>query len=325
MELVLLNPVEELIKEVLDIESSKSKFIEANTTKVSLSHLKEECIIPVFAKDNETTISHYDFINSTLNVVRSIVGENTELLLDIRVSHVIKGRIPSAIGKPAKELLEHEKTLYYERMAFMIEIPSIYHCVNGNKICLCIGGVRAYNQENLHAKKSLEKFKVFIGYQNKVCTNLCISTDGLKADLRVSTTAELEQKIYDLCKSYDRETHLQEMDDFQHISMNETQFAHLIGKMKMYSFQDRSSKDTLFPILLTDSQINTVVKDYHSDADFCKQPNGDINMWKFFNLLTEANKSTYIDSNLERNSNAYEFVKHLVNRKKRGERDWYTI
>lgn len=325
MELVLLNPVQELINEVLNVKSSKSNFIEANTTKVSLSHLKEECIIPVFAKDNETTISHYDFITSTLNVVRSIVGENTELLLDIRVSHVIKGRIPSAIGKPAKDLLDFEKTLYYERMAFTIEIPSIYHIVNGNKICLCIGGVRAYNQENLHAKKSLEKFKVFIGYQNKVCTNLCISTDGLKADLRVSTTSELEQKIYELCKSYDRETHLQEMDDFQHLTLNETQFAHLIGKMKMYSFQDRNSKDLLFPILLTDSQINTVVKDYHSDPDFCKQSNGDINMWKFYNLLTEANKSTYIDSNLERNSNAYEFVKHLVNRKKRGERDWYTI
>jgi len=325
MELVVTNPVQELINEVLNVKSSKTNFIEANTTKVSLSHLKEECIIPVFAKDNETTISHYDFINSTLNVVRAIVGNQTELNLDIRVSHVIKGRIPSAIGKPAKDLLDFEKTLYYERMAFTIEVPSIYHYINGNKISLCIGGVRAYNQENLYAKKSLEKFKVFIGYQNKVCTNLCIATDGLKADLRVSTTSELEQKIYELCQSYDRETHLQEMEDFQHITLNETQFAHLIGKMKMYSFQERSSKNQLFPILLTDSQINTVVKDYHIDPDFSKQSNGDISMWNFYNLLTEANKSTYIDINLERNANAYEFVKHLVNRSKQGQEDWYTI
>ena len=41
-----------------------SPFIEANTKEVSLSHLEQDCTIPVFAKDNEVTISHQDFINS---------------------------------------------------------------------------------------------------------------------------------------------------------------------------------------------------------------------------------------------------------------------
>jgi hypothetical protein len=53
---------------------------------------------------------------------------------DIRVSHVIKGRVPTAIGKPAKELLEHEKTIYYERCAFVIEVPEISEIINGNKL-----------------------------------------------------------------------------------------------------------------------------------------------------------------------------------------------
>jgi len=79
--------------------------------------------------------------------------------------------------------------LYYERMAFVIEIPEISEVINGNKLSLAIGGVRAYNQENLYGKKSIEKFKVFIGFQNKVCLNLCISTDGL---LKVSGLALLE-------------------------------------------------------------------------------------------------------------------------------------
>ena len=56
------------------------------------------------------------------------------------------------MGKPAKELLEHEKTLYYERMAFAIEIPSLLGNVAGNELRLTVGGVRAYNQENLYAK-----------------------------------------------------------------------------------------------------------------------------------------------------------------------------
>ncbi len=32
------------------------------------------------------------------------------------------------------------------------------------------------------SERNLEKFKVFIGFKNLVCTNLCISSDGLKAD-----------------------------------------------------------------------------------------------------------------------------------------------
>lgn len=39
-------------------ENRKSPFIEANTQEVTIQHLKEECVVPVFSKDNEITISH---------------------------------------------------------------------------------------------------------------------------------------------------------------------------------------------------------------------------------------------------------------------------
>ena len=42
------------------------------------------------------------------------------------------------------------------------------------------GGVRAYNDTNLYSKKGAERFKVFIGFICKVCTNLCVSTDGFR-------------------------------------------------------------------------------------------------------------------------------------------------
>lgn len=41
-------------------------FIEANTLQVDLSHLKSDCIIPVFSKDNEKTIAHQEFIEVLL-------------------------------------------------------------------------------------------------------------------------------------------------------------------------------------------------------------------------------------------------------------------
>ena len=158
-----LNPNGMFIEQAQVVSNESNNFIEANTIEVSLEHLRDKCIIPVFSKDNETTISHYQFINQTFEIVQNLFPTEKVNQPSIRVSHIVKGRTPSAIGKPAKELLEHEKTIYYERCAFMIEIPTIKENVNQNSLSLSVGGVRAYNQENLYSKKSLEKFKVFIG------------------------------------------------------------------------------------------------------------------------------------------------------------------
>lgn len=313
MNLVLNNPIHQVIDEEEIIVFPKRNFIEANTMEVSLNHLKNECTIPVFSKDNECTISHYEFINSTKEVVEDILGYKGILKPDIRVSHVIKGRVPTAIGKPAKDLLEDEKTIYYERCAFVFEIPEISEIIYGNKLNLTIGGVRSYNQENLFSKKSMEKFKVFIGFQNTVCTNLCISTDGLKEDLRVSSILELKAKIYELINSYKKKEHLISMERMFKYSLTENQFAHLIGKMKLYPYLSKEEKQSLFPLAINDTQLNIVVRDYHTDTQFSKSEDNTIKFWNIYNILTEANKSTYIDSNLERNVNAYAFINYLLN------------
>jgi hypothetical protein len=323
MNLVLNNTENQVIDETEVITAVRSNFIEANTIAVDLEHLKSECIIPVFAKDNESTISHYEFIQSAKEVVEEILDYKGVLKPEIRVSHQIKGRIPSAVGKPAKELLEHEKTLYYERMAFVIEIPEISEMINGNQLNLSIGGVRSYNQENLFSKKSIEKFKVFIGFQNTVCTNLCISTDGLKQDLRVSSVLELKSKIYELINSYDKKKHLQEMNEMSRFSINETQFAHLVGKMKLYSFLDKETKRNLFHLNINDNQINSIIRDYHIDPNFARFENGTIDFWRLYNLFTEAAKGAYIDTNFEKNVNAYEFINYLVNIVKNDRSNWF--
>lgn len=312
MEIITYSPIEEQVIEEQDIVSNNNKnFIEANTIAVDLEHLKQECIVPVFSKDNESTISHYEFINTTQEVVQEILGGEINLKTEIRVSHIIKGRIPSAIGKPAKDLLENEKTLYYERCAFVIEVPEINQVINGNRLNLSIGGVRSYNQENLYSRKSIEKFKVFIGFQNKVCTNLCISTDGLAENIRISSIQELQNKILELIISYERKEHLDTLKEFNNYSISEEQFAYLIGKMKMYQHLSKEGKKDIFQLAITDSQITSIVKDYYSDAFFAKE-NNEINLWKLYNLFTEANKTSYIDNHLERNVNAYEFINNLM-------------
>ena len=60
-------------------------------------------------------------------------------------------------------------------------------------------------------------------------------------------------------------------------------------------------------MLLTDTQINSVAKSYINDENF-GGTGGELNMWKFYNLLTGANKSSYIDSFLDRSLNTTEMA-----------------
>lgn len=60
-------------------------------------------------------------------------------------------------------------------------------------------------------------------------------------------------------------------------------------------------------LLITDTQINSVAKAYMQDENFGSFGN-DLSMWKFYNLLTGANKSSYIDSFLDRAYNATEIA-----------------
>ena len=292
-------------------QEKTSPFIEANTTDVSLSHLKEDCIIPVFAKDNEQTIAHQEFIDVALECVSSIFPNEDVDEPEVRVSHQIKGRTPDAIHIPAKELKSHQKTIYYERMAFILKIPNITHTINGNELSLCIGGVRAYNKENLFSKKKMESFKFFIGFQNMVCCNMCISTDGYMREIKVSSHQELERTMLEVINTYKIEEHLHGMEKLVEESLSEKQFAHLLGKAKLYNYLPKAEKSQLPQLLLNDNHFTTVAKDYYQDKSFCKDASGQISLWNAFNLLTGANKSSYIDTFLDRGENAYAFAQGI--------------
>ena len=116
------------------LQSSDKAFIEANTIHSTLEELKNDHIIPVFIKDNTVLISHFDFVESTLELASQIIDSSATLRANIRVSHPVQGRVPSAKFKAANELLEGEKTLYFERLAFVIEIPSITDVIDGNLV-----------------------------------------------------------------------------------------------------------------------------------------------------------------------------------------------
>ena len=285
-------------------------FIEANTMEIDLQHLQSDCIVPVFSKDNELTISHNAFIETVWEAANTFFTGETIGKPDIRVSHIVKGRIPEAIHKPANQLLESDKTQYFERMMFCFEVPTIYETVEGNKLTLSIGGVRAYNQMNLYSKKTVERFKVFVGFKNMVCCNLCVYTDGYLGNLEVSSTSDLFRSVLEMFNRYDPAKHIHLMQTLGNSYLTEHQFCQILGKMRLYQCLPQGYQKSVPRLLITDTQINSVAKAYIQDENFGGF-GGDLSMWRFYNLLTSANKSSYIDSFLDRSLNATEVAQGI--------------
>ena len=306
------------------IESSSSAFIGANTVEVNLQEIQKQHIIPVFSKDNEPLISHGDFIQTTYEVINHCFMGEDILSPSIRVSHPIKGRTPEARYKPASQLEDHERTIYYERAMFVFEIPSIQRTIDGQTLSLTIGGVKCYGDDKLNNKKgSAEHFKIFIGFSVKVCSNLCVWSDGAQVKLVVRSQGELMDAIMSMISHYNPEQHLRAMQRFTEHNLTEAQFAQVLGRARLYNYLPNEVKKEIPPLLFTDTQLGSVAKDYFQDQSFCRNDAGDINLWKMYNLFTGANKSSYVDSFLERSVNAFEFIHQLQLGLSGGSTNWY--
>ena len=149
-----------VLEETTEEPENHSHFIESNTQPITLEELSEKSIVPTFA-DGTLTTSHQSFIESVLEAGQTVFGELTPV--DIRVSHPINGRVPSALHKKASELTDEDKTLYYQRMGFVSHVVGLTRNINGQPVHLCIGGVRAYNEDKLFGRQSPMKFKFFVG------------------------------------------------------------------------------------------------------------------------------------------------------------------
>src|SRR5690606_27967871 len=66
-------------------DSVHKSFIKGNTVRISYGEIKHKHIIPVFAKDNESSISHLDFIDSVYDAASYVYGDGNVSAPQIRV------------------------------------------------------------------------------------------------------------------------------------------------------------------------------------------------------------------------------------------------
>jgi len=292
-----------------EVNHTQSGFIEANTVPIELREIRDKHIIPVFLKDNEPTISQVEFVEVLTEAAREVFGISALPNPQLRVSHPIKGRVYEARHKKANDLMDNEKTIYYERLAVLITIPGFTDEINGNTLELNVGGVKAYNLDNMNSTKgSKEHFKFFVGFKNMVCTNLCISTDGAKLDFQARSLDELYAGALNLFRNYNAEYHMNAINGLTNYSLTEKQFAQIVGKSRLYQYLPKEEKQQIPELLINDTMISKVADCYYSDKNFNRSVNGEIDLWRFYNLLTGAVKSSYIDRFLERGVNSHDFT-----------------
>ena len=86
METELAKDIQILKLPLVEAEKSSDQFIVSNTKPVGLNELTESCIIPVFSKDNESTLSHPEFIQATMETVSHVFSREQILQPAVDVS-----------------------------------------------------------------------------------------------------------------------------------------------------------------------------------------------------------------------------------------------
>ena len=281
-------------------------FIESNTQAITLEELTTKNIIPTFS-DNSLTISHQNFIGAVTKVAEQVFGEMT--VPELRVSHPIIGRIPSAQHKKASELTDEEKTVFYQRMAFCTHVKNLTKMINGQTVHLCIGGVRAYNEDKLYNRASAMKFKIFVGWQVRVCSNLCLTCDGFSGTIECMTESDIMQKSFELFSSFNpnKENTLRLLENLYSTSISEELFCKIIGRMRLYQNLTIEEQKKLPLLTIGDQAVNAKVKNYVTNPNFGKNA-GEVTCWNLLQFANEAVKSSYIDKWLERNQNCTDFT-----------------
>ena len=301
---------------------SGTSFIEANTLAMSLDEIKNNHIIPVFSRDNEPLISQTQFIECVMDALRLPFEREVISEPQIRLSHPIKGRIPEARNKAAKELLPHEETIYYERAIFKVDIPSIQKTIDSENLCLSVGGIKAYNLDSIGKRStSPQHFTVYIVFKNTVCANMCLWSDGSVLKTTVTSLSELSWKIERLFMGFQFQEALGKMSLWQSQFLSIEQVAHILGRLRLFSAVPKEERESIFQVEITDSQMTTVARNFHSKVT----EDHSINLWQFYNLLTAAIKTSYIDSYVDRSINCFAFVDHLSSHLREGESSWYLL
>lgn len=305
-----------------DDMTNHPNFIEGPTHQISMEDLTTKNVIPTFA-DNTLIVSHQQFIETVRQAAMCVFGPEVTGA-EVRVSHPIIGRTPEAQHKKVSELLDHEKTIFYQRMAWIAQISNLTTTINGEPVTLTIGGTRSLHEDKLYGRATTLKFRVFCGLRVRVCSNLMLTCDGVSGVLNCATPADIFQKTMELFGNYNIEKDLELLESLRHTFISQQDFCKVVGRMRLYQALPTAQQKLIGKLNLGDSIANAAVKEYATNPAYgVGETDGTISMWDFLQIFTEATKSSYPDLAADRLMNCTELATGIRN-SLRGETNEYN-
>ena len=134
-----------------------------------------------------------------------------------------------------------------------------------------------------------------------------LTGDGVRLSLEVMSLHDLYKAVLDLFSNFNLERDIQLMQALTETRLSVSQFAQIVGRMRLYQALPSYLQREIPKLLITDSQINNVCRDYYNNPNFGHKGNT-ISLFDFHNLLTAANKSSYINDYVQRGINATEIT-----------------
>ena len=134
---------------------------------------------------------------------------------------------------------------------------------------------------------------------------------------------ELFNRVFQLLTRFDADRQLNQLQRLSEYALTEHQFAQLIGRARLYNYLPQKQKRDIEKLPISDTQISMVAKDYYQDKSFCRSEDGNIDMWKVYNLFISSVKSSYIDTFLDRTTGSFIFTAELINHLKSSTKSWY--
>jgi len=195
-----------------------------------------------------------------------------------------------------------------EKMVFTIELPSVSDTVGGEPLCMTVGGSLLIREE----KAGGSCISLFAGFTLKRTGSICVFREGLLSNLHVQGTQELKETLYGLLCEYDSIDQLEQLERLTQHTLSAGQVACLLGKATLYQQLPTHLRGLYPELLFTEPQLSGVAKDY-TQRFLCEGDNGgDITLWQLYQLLLQANKTSFIDFFLARSANAASFVGGLA-------------
>jgi hypothetical protein len=215
------------------------------------------------------------------------------------------------MNKPASELQDEDLTCFWQRMAFCAHVKTLTRTINGADVMLTVGATRSYSEDKLFGRPTPSKMKIFIGWMVRICSNGCLTTDGVSGTIECLTEADVYEKATALFRGFDpeKENALAMLENLGTTRISESEFCKIIGRLRLYQALPASEQSVLPKIILGDQAVNKIVQGYVSNPNFgLKEGEDTISLWQLLNLSNEAVKAAYIDCWLERNQNCTDFV-----------------